>query len=179
MKKINRLNKQRVYLAGAMDRVPDRGVTWRDNITPFLEQMGIIVFNPIIKPSKTGKEDEDSHVIKTKLKNSERYEELEDMMKTIRRVDLRMVDISDFLIVNLDLDTHPCGTYEEIFNANRGKRPILMHVEQGKKNAPDWLFGTIPHQMIFSDWIDLKNYLVHIDSDENIECYKRWQFFDI
>jgi len=54
-----------------------------------------------------------------------------------------------------------------------------MHVEQGKKNAPDWLFGTIPHQMIFSDWIDLKNYLMHIDSDENIECYKRWQFFDV
>ena len=34
------------------------------------------------------------------------------MMKTIRAVDLRLVDISDFMIVNLDLNVHPCGTLE-------------------------------------------------------------------
>ena len=33
---MNRLKNQRVYLAGAMDRVSDRGTGWRDNITPFL-----------------------------------------------------------------------------------------------------------------------------------------------
>lgn len=176
---MNRLKNQRVYLAGAMDRVPDRGVTWRDNITPFLEDMGVVVFNPITKPTTTGLEDHDSHIVKTKLKQQERYDELTEMMKVIRRVDLRLVDISDFLVVNLDLDTHPCGTYEEIFTANRGKRPILIHVEQGKQNAPDWLFGTIPHQMIFSHWDDLKSYLKHINSDENIQCYKRWQFFNV
>lgn len=176
---MNRLKNQRVYLAGAMDRVPDRGATWRDSITPFLEEMGVIVFNPITKPTSIGMEDQDSHLIKTKLKQQERYDELSETMKVIRRVDLRLVDISDFLIVNLDLETHPCGTYEEIFTANRGKRPILVHVEQGKQNAPDWLFGTIPHQMIFSTWQDLKNYLKHINSDENIQTYKRWQFFNI
>lgn len=176
---MNRLRNQRVYLAGAMDRVADRGKTWRDNITPFLENMGVIVFNPITKPTSIGLEDSDSHLIKTKFKEQERYDELSEMMRTIRRVDLRLVDISDFLIVNLNLETHPCGTYEEIFVANRGKRPILIHVEQGKHNAPDWLFGTIPHQMLFSNWDDLKKYLIHINNDENIECYKRWQFFHI
>jgi hypothetical protein len=176
---MNRLKNQRVYLAGAMDRVADRGATWRDNITPFLEQMGIIVFNPITKPTTTGMEDHDSHLVKTKLKQKERYDELSEMMKVIRRVDLRLVDISDFLIVNLNLDIHPCGTYEEIFSANRCKKPILIHVEQGKINAPDWIFGTIPHQMIFSSWDDLKNYLKHIHTDENIESYRRWQFFNI
>jgi orotidine-5'-phosphate decarboxylase len=34
---MNRLKNQRAYLAGAMDRVPDRGATWRDSITPFLD----------------------------------------------------------------------------------------------------------------------------------------------
>jgi hypothetical protein len=101
------------------------------------------------------------------------------MMKVIRRVDLRLVDISDFLIVNLNLDIHPCGTYEEIFTANRCKKPILIHMEQGKNNAPDWIFGTVPHQMIFSRWDDLKSYLIHINKDENIESYKRWQFFNV
>jgi nucleoside 2-deoxyribosyltransferase len=176
---MNRLKNQRVYLAGAMDRVADRGATWRDNITPFLTEMGVVVFNPITKPTSTGMEDHDSHIVKTKLKRTERYDELAEMMKVIRRVDLRLVDISDFLVVNINLDTHPCGTYEEIFTANRSKKPIIIHMEQGKINAPDWIFGTVPHQMIFSHWDDLKSYLIHINKDENIEHYNRWRFFDI
>jgi hypothetical protein len=162
-----------------MDRVPDRGTTWRDNITPFLENYGIVVFNPISKPTEIGLEDHETHIIKTKLKEQQRYEELSSMMKTIRSVDLRLVDISDFLIVNLDLDVHPCGTYEEIFDANRSKKPILIHVEQGKQHTPDWLFGAIPHQMFFSSWDDIKKYLIHINDDQNINTYNRWRFFHI
>jgi len=175
--RFTRLTNQRTYLAGAMDRVPDRGTTRRDSITPFLESLGSIVFNPITKPTNIGLEDEDTHVVKTKLKSQQRYDELSSMMKTIRSVDLRLVDISDFLVVNLDLDVHPCGTLEEIFWANRQKKPIVIHMVQGKEQAPDWLFGTIPHQMIFSNWQELKNYLQHIHSSENIETHRRWYFF--
>ena len=176
---MNRLQNQRVYLAGAMDRVADRGTGWRDNITPFLEALGIIVFNPISKPTDIGLEDRDTHQIKTKLKQMCRFDELSSMMKTIRAVDLRLVDISDFLIVNLDITTHPCGTLEEIFLANRQKKPIIIHMEQGKQHTPDWLFGTIPHQMFFSTWDDIKQYLLHINSSENIETHKRWYFFSV
>lgn len=176
---MNRLKNQRVYLAGAMDRVADRGSGWRDNITPFLENMEIVVFNPIKKPSKIGKEDALTHKHKIKLKLEQNYDDLSSIMKTIRSVDLRLVDISDFLIVNLDLDVHPCGTYEEIFWANRQKKPIIIHMVQGKQNAPDWLFGTIPHQMIFSSWEEIKEYLHHINSYAEINTYKRWSFFDI
>lgn len=176
---INRLSNQRVYLAGAMDRVKDRGNGWRDSITPFLESLGIIVFNPIKKPSSIGQEDETVYALKKDLKNNQKYDDLSKLMKQIRSVDLRLVDISDFLIVNLDLDIHPCGTYEEIFWANRQKKPILIHMVQGKQNAPDWLFGTIPHNMIFSSWDELKNYILYIDDNESIENYKRWYFFNI
>jgi hypothetical protein len=162
-----------------MDRVPDRGATWRDNITPFLQQLDIVVFNPISKPTDVGLEDTDTHKIKTKLKEMQRYDELTAMMKTIRAVDLRLVDMSDFMIVNLDLDTHPCGTLEEIFWANRQKKPIIVHMVQGKSHTPDWLFGTIPHQMIFSTWEEIKNYLIHIDTSENIDTHKRWYFFSV
>jgi nucleoside 2-deoxyribosyltransferase len=176
---MNRLKNQRVYLAGAMDRVADRGSGWRDNITPFLESLGIIVFNPIKKPSTVGIEDEDTHKLKTQLKSEEKYDELSTVMKSIRSVDLRLVDISDFLIVNLDLDVHPCGTYEEIFLANRQKKPIIIHMVQGKQNAPDWLFGTIPHKMIFSSWEQIKSYLETINTSEKIDTYNRWYFFNI
>lgn len=175
----NRLKNQRVYLAGAMDRVIDRGNGWRDNITPFLESLGVIVFNPIKKPTKIGQEDSETHKYKTKLKLEKKYDELSDIMKTIRAVDLRLVDISDFLIVNLDLDIHPCGTYEEIFWANRSKKPVVVHMEQGKGNTPDWLFGTIPHKMIFSSWIELQDYLQYINTSAEIEHYNRWRFFEV
>lgn len=175
---MNRLQKQRVYLAGAMDRVHDRGIGWRDNITPFLENLGVIVFNPIKKPTMIGQEDEQTHKYKIKLKLEQNYDELSQLMKVIRSVDLRLVDISDFLIVNLDLDIHPCGTYEEIFWANRQKKPIVVHMVQGKQSAPDWLFGTIPHQMIFSSWEDIKKYLYDINTLAEIQTFNRWYFFN-
>lgn len=174
-----RLVNQRVYLAGAMDRVVDRGNGWRDSITPFLEQLGVIVFNPIKKPTALGQEDEQTHKHKTQLKADQNYDQLSSVMKTIRSVDLRLVDISDFLIVNLDLDVHPCGTYEEIFLANRQKKPIIIHMIQGKQNAPDWLFGTIPHQMIFSSWKEIKDYLLSINTNSKIDSHNRWYFFDV
>jgi len=174
----NRLVNQRVYLAGAMDRVADRGNGWRDNITPFLTDLGVVVFNPIKKPSTIGQEDETTHKLKIKLKLDQNYDELSSVMKVIRSVDLRLVDISDFLIVNLDLEIHPCGTYEEIFWANRQKKPIIVHMVQGKQKAPDWLFGTIPHEMIFSSWESLKDYLLHIHNDSDITTFNRWYFFN-
>lgn len=176
---MDRLKNQRVYLAGAMDRVADRGKGWRDNITPFLEEIGVIVFNPIKKPTILGKEDDATHKLKLSLKSEENYDGLSSLMKTIRSVDLRLVDISDFLIVNLDLDVHPCGTYEEIFWANRQKKPIIVHMVQGKQCAPDWLFGTIPHQMIFSAWKPIKEYLTQINNDLYINTFNRWYFFNI
>lgn len=175
---MNRIKGQRVYLAGAVDRVPDRGVGWREGITPFLESLGAIVYNPLTKPMSIGKEDEDSHLIKQYLKEKEDYDGLYRLMKTVRSTDLRLVDISDFLLVKLDMETHPCGTYEEIFLANRQKKPIIIHIKQGKEHAPDWLFGAIPHNMIFSCWDSVKDYLLYIDRSENIKTLNRWYFIN-
>jgi len=50
---------------------------------------------------------------------------------------------------------------------------------QGKNNAPDWLFGTIPHQMIFSSWDEIKIYLDTVNHSEAIDTFKRWYFFSV
>lgn len=173
---LNRLNGQRAYLAGAIDRVLDRGVGWRDSISPFLKHLNISINDPLKKSGKLGIEDSVTYSKKKIFKESKDYDGLSLLMKEVRRVDLRLVDVSDFLIVNLDLDTHPCGTYEEIFWANRQKKPIIVHVEQNKSSAPDWLFGTMPHQMIFSTWLEVKDYLNYINNSENIETFNRWYF---
>ena len=84
-------------------------------------------------------------------------------MKEIRNVDLRMVDISDFIIANIDLDVHACGTYEEIVTANRQKKPIIVRMKQGKSHAPDWLLGMLgsSHNMIFETLLD--TFLTEVD----------------
>jgi hypothetical protein len=114
----NKLRNQRCYLAGAIDRVPDRGREWRSFLTPVLKNIGIKVINPLKKPTDLGTEDSVVALKKAYLKKNKKYDDLSLIMKEIRSVDLRMVDISDFMVVHLDLDTHPCGTMEEIFWAN-------------------------------------------------------------
>jgi len=174
---MNRLRGQRVYLAGAMDRVPDRGSTWRDKITPSLQDLNITVFDPLKKPGNVGVENEETYKVKQKLKSAKKYDELSQIMKTIRAVDLRMVDVSDFIIVHLDINTHPCGTLEEIFLANRQKKPIIIHIEQGKNKCPDWLFGSMPHSLFFDSWMEVMQYLYVVDNSNN-ETFNRWCFLN-
>ena len=49
-----KLTGHRVYLAGPMDRVSDRGVIWRKKITPPLKSMGLNVLDPLDKPTTAG-----------------------------------------------------------------------------------------------------------------------------
>jgi len=173
----NRIKGLRAYLCGAMDRVPDGGTGWRRSIGQYLMTRGVVVFDPANKPIDIGVEDIESRNNRKHWRENGYYDKISQAMKVIRNTDLRMVDISDFLVVNLDLDIHPCGTYEELFLANRQKKPIMLRVEQGKSQTPDWLFGTIPHETIFSTWEEVKDFLDLVDSGRLVD--KRWMFFDI
>lgn len=177
---MNKLCGTRTYLAGAMDRVKDGGVGWRNEITPFLEDMGVVVLDPCKKElfMSHGMESDGDRARREELKQFGHYDQLATEVKEFRSSDLNAVDIVDFLVVNIDCDIHACGTYEESFWANRCKKPVLIHCEQGKKNAPDWLFGTFPHEHIFDNWLDLKEYLVNIDYS-TMDIHKRWTFFNL
>lgn len=174
----SRLWGMRCYLIGAMDRVPDSGVSWRRRITPFLQQLGVVVLDPTDKPIDIGLENAENREFRRKLKDMKLYDELSKEIKLLRVVDLRMVDMSDFLIVHIDTDFHACGTYEEESWANRLKNPILVHGEQGKAGMPDWMFGTIPHHHIFDTWTELCQYLWEVHTAPKVDTYKRWMFFN-
>ena len=65
---MNRLKGMTAYLCGAMDRVADGGVEWREHITPRLQELGVGVFNPCNKPSDYAPEDEDTRELIHALK---------------------------------------------------------------------------------------------------------------
>ncbi len=176
---MNRLRGTRTYLVGAMDRVADAGAGWRDQISPSLEEMGVVVLNPCKKPIDVGVEDEDSTRWINFYKETGKFDKIREDYGVIRTVDLRCVDISDFIVASIDLDVHACGTYEEIAIANSQKKPVLVWCQQGKKNAPNWLFFMLPHEHIFSSLDDLLRYIKSVDSSESQpEHYKRWFFFN-
>jgi len=148
---------------------------WRDEMSEWLKRKGVVVLNPLSKPVVGFDEKLEDMERRAVLKRQGEWEKVGKEMRLIRRVDLRMVDISDFIIVNVDIDVYTVGTWEEVTLANRQKKPILLRVEQGMVNCPDWVFGMIESKYIFSTWDEVKNYLDRVDINE---IDKRWCFFN-
>lgn len=179
---MGRLKNSRGYLCGAMDLAKDNGLGWRAEITPHLKEMGIVVFDPSNKPTSNKSEQNPEYWInKKKLKDAGKFEELRILLKPTRAVDLRMVNKSDFLLVYLDIFQYPCGTYEEIFEANNNRTPVIIVCPHGIEKIPDWLFATLPYQLFFQSFDQAIEYLHFIDSApiDKIETYGRWQFFNL
>jgi len=174
----NRLWGMRCYLIGAMDRVADNGIGWRRRIIPFLNSLGVVTLDPTNKPISIGLENAENRDYRAQLKGMGDWSELAKEIKLLRAVDLRMVDMSDFLIINIDTTTHACGTYEELTWGNRLKNPCLIHCEQGKGGCPDWLFGVLPHAHIFSEWTHICKYLWQVHTAPEVNSFRRWMFFD-
>jgi len=108
---MNRLALNRGYLCGAMDRVIDGGIGWRQDLIDSLSDLNILWLDPCRKPIDIGVEDLENRELRHKAKRSGDFEFVRNQMKQIRPVDLRMVDVADFLIVNIDLQVHATGTY--------------------------------------------------------------------
>lgn len=177
MDSINNLKGMRTYLVGAMDRVPDGGINWRQKITHELHKMNLVVLDPCDKPVHSIKEDQETRWWIDYYKETGQFNKIRDIYGNIRNADLRCVDVSDFIIAHIDLDVHACGTYEEIVTANRQKKPILIWCKQGKSAAPNWLFFMLDHEHIFNSMEDLLLYLNNINKVKSKINLKRWFFF--
>lgn len=175
---LNNLKNMRTYLVGAMDRVADGGVGWRKAITLELEQMNIKVLNPCEKPIQNAKEDYNTRAEIEHYKETGQFEKIRQKYGHIRNADLRCVDVSDFIIAQIDIDTHMCGSYEEIVTANRQKKPILIWCKQGKHNVPNWLFFMMPHEHMFNTHHELISHLQKINTAKDKNSFSRWFFWD-
>ena len=176
---MNRLLNSRCYLAGAMEKDESNGAEWRQAIQAELTELGIYWLDPTDKPTETGKETPETKQELIQAREAKDYDAVHALMKIIRCVDLRMVDVSDFLVVNLDPSVPTFGTHEEIANANRQKKPIIIRIVGGKERTPLWLLGMLPHSLIFSTWGEVYQYLRHIASDRIIDRLNRWYFFSL
>ena len=179
---MNRLKLQRFYLVGPMDSDRDGGKIWRKDMTEWLLDRNALPLDPYHKPLKFDPEAMEDDTRFAKIMVAKKICDWEIVSKHVHRlrvVDLRMVDGCDAVICYLDLDKNPCGSYEEIFTVNRSKKPIIVMCPQGMEAIPNWLYGTLPYQMMFDRWDEVEGYLNYIDTAPEIDLMDRWRFFDL
>jgi len=137
----NLLEGARAYLSGPMDFVASRAVEkrygWRNRVRQFLTHYGVTVFDPWHKPLVRGlvaygEEDERS----VELRNLWTFEPgpagaearaqcAASFGETVH-IDLRMVDISDFIIAYCPTNIYSVGTPHEIIVATQQHKPVLF-----------------------------------------------------
>lgn len=151
------------------------GEPWRDYVEKSLKEMGVIVFNPYNHPFiNSSKEDSDATKKLLKLIDEDRYDEVAEIVRKIRIEDLRCVDICDFAFCHIDPKYPTCGTWEEIFWANRMKKPIFLSIEGGIKKTPLWMFGVLPTKYIYNSIDEALNVLRDINSGKKEIDNSRW-----
>jgi len=168
------LHKTKTYLIGHMQYSDGRG--WRADITPELAQMGITTFDPYHKPFIDDTDEDET--ARTKLRDwmsAGKYDEVAARMKLVRNFDLRLVDLSDFLIAHIHPAVASWGSAEEIVTAVRSKKPVFIAVEGGKKATPLWILGMVPHKYIYNNVEEIVNVLKKIDNGEKIIDNDRWK----
>lgn len=171
----NLLKNTNIYLAGSIENASDLGVGWRQQFTQLCQEKKILcnIYDPTNKPGALTDETEKENDHIQRLKREGRWDELEQFMKQIVRVDLKLVDRSDILVAHINPNIHMCGTYNEIYVASVEKKPILVICEDGKEKCPGWLFGIIKHEDIFKTVDACVNYLDRVNKN-NVELDDRW-----
>ena len=175
---MNRLKFHTTYLAGSIDESKSTAHLWRQEISQFLWQHDIGVFDPCNKPLGI-QEGADFVDYMNELKHNHQYEKVAELMSAIVSADLHMVDLCNFVILAIDKDAHLCGSYNEQTYAALEKKPIIAWCPQGKENIPSWLFGMgMRHGMFFGSLDEVKEYILSIAYDEEIDELNRWRFID-
>ena len=181
---MNRLKNTRCYLAGAIEKESYSGSQWREKVKSDLSNLGIHWLDPTKKPTTVGIEDSETALSLRRARNDLNGTLVKSLMKPIRHVDLRMIDISDFVIVRIEPSLPTFGTHEEVDRAINQNKPVLIMVEGGLEVAPFWWFDKVDLTLLFGNWSNLYTYLdvVAHSSCKDISIMEesnwQWIFFD-
>ena len=137
----NVLSGATVYLSGPMDfvasRAEEKRTGWRNRVGQFVQEFGTVVHDPWNKPVVVGmphygKEDEFSTEKRYDwtYKDSEEGDQVRSALCAefwaTLHTDLRMVDVSDFLIAYCPTNIYSVGTVHEIVMARLQNKPVLF-----------------------------------------------------
>ena len=148
---------------------------WRQNVTDKLTIIGIKVLSPTKKTFaiQTHETDDD----RENMNEWREYGDLQrvhDYMVPVIEKDLRLVDISDFLIVNMEVTKPTFGTMHELVVANQQKKPIFFACGD-RKMSPHWITGLIKPRYIYNNLDEVVDTLYKINKGEIEIDSNRWR----
>ncbi len=135
------LSHARAYLSGPMDfvasRAEEKKYGWRVKVSRFLRSLGVTVFDPWYKPRVLGLHEYGKEDVKTtQVRHDWTFDPKEHGKKARRQcaetfretmhMDLRMVDISDFVIAYCPTNIYSVGTPHEVIVARLQHKPVLF-----------------------------------------------------
>ena len=135
------LNGTTTYLSGPMDFVVDRAAEqrsgWRARISEVLAAWGVRVFDPWDKPlvrnlGRYGLEDETSNQTRAawQFQDGAAAAQVRSSISgdfwPVMHIDLRMVDLSDYVIACCPTNLYSVGTPHEIVLARQQRKPVLL-----------------------------------------------------
>jgi nucleoside 2-deoxyribosyltransferase len=163
------LKSLRVYLAGPVENSANP-YKWRQDITVFLKKMGVIVYDPLVKPEwfpQNCHNDPASYksIINDEQSTQQQVGDVFSAANYLRKACLKMVTSSDFVICYLP-KTFTAGTFEEIYEAGRLNKPVLFCMPDGIITT--WVLPIFSDQSnfkntYFKSWYDMEKYLTLID----------------
>lgn len=175
MKK-NLLFRTKTYFIGNLEFTDD-WCSWRDSLSKHLSKIGIICLDPT-KECFVNQIFE-SQDAQERLKSARSIGNLafvKHYMKEVIRKDLRMVDVSDFLIFRITPDKPTFGSVHEFVHGCHARKPILILIED-KKTIPLWIAGLVDINLIFETEDELVKYLLDVDSGRQEIDHKYWKLF--
>lgn len=131
--------RPRAYLAGAMERAPDRGRAWRQAIVAVLDEIGHGWFNPCEEELVVVSDEERANLGSWKADGHENFQ------RTMRRIiehDLGALESSDYVICYWDEHTHGSGgTPSELTLARMWEKPVYLVLAIDRMDVSSWVLG--------------------------------------
>ena len=145
----------KVYLAGSIEALPDRGLSWREKYKRIIEYM----FDDVkcIIPNDFDKKLLPSYEEFLRLKKED-FQAFQKAMREVIHFDLNSVLDSNCLIIKWDGEAL-CGTFGEAQTAFMNDIPVYLVTSIKQENIPSWFLGCITE--LFKTDIDLFEFLIN------------------
>lgn len=133
------VRRPRAYLAGAMERAPDRGRAWRERLLPVLKELDHVWFNPCEEELVVSTEEERARFREWKAAGHERFVPL---MQRIIDYDLAALERSDYVVCYWDEHAQRSGgTPSEVTLARVWGKPVYLVRALERAEISSWVQG--------------------------------------
>jgi hypothetical protein len=146
----------RVYLSGAIEYAPDFGRAWRAAITPFLESLGHVVYDPALDEKKNLSDEERLHFRQWKTTDLPRFQQT---LRKIIAYDLDHIEQkTDFILCYWDEYSRlGAGTQGELTLAHRVGIPVYLVAVIPIAEVSGWILGC--SSQVFRGLDELKSFM--------------------